>query len=418
MTTEEPREAGQRLDRAIDDLLEDAAGLLERLIQIPSPAGSEGEAQHTLLRWLQTRGMECCLQEADAELESDPDYVPCQADGRHAPNVRMRIGRAAAGKTLVLNSHMDVVPPEAPSGFAARRDNGIIHGRGACDAKGQVVTICLAMLAVREAGLEPSGECVGLSVVEEEAGGNGTLAWIRAGERADGCVVLEPSRLEVHPANRGALWFRILVRGKATHMGRWWEGRSAFEDLGKVLAEVRAFGEELVERSRDIPLFPSDPSPVHVNIGEVRAGDWPSTVPAMAEARGAVSFLPNASLEEVRSGLESAVQKARQRHGVDAEIRFDGLANAPYALDVSHPLPALLAHQVEEVRGRAQISGYLASCDARLMHHRAGIPTVVFGPGDLRDAHSASEKVTLEEIRDAARALARLIVRWCDPETG
>jgi acetylornithine deacetylase len=259
---------------------------------------------------------------------------------------------------------------------------------------------------------------VGLSVVEEEAGGNGTLAWIRAGERADGCVVLEPSRLEVHPANRGALWFRILVRGKATHMGRWWEGRSAFEDLEKVLAEVRAFGEELVERSRDIPLFPSDPSPVHVNIGEVRAGDWPSTVPATAEARGAVSFLPNASLEEVRSGLESAVQKARQRHGVNAEIRFDGLANAPYALDVSHPLPALLALQVEEVRGRAQISGYLASCDARLMHHRAGIPTVVFGPGDLRDAHSASEKVALEEIRDAARALARLIVRWCDPETG
>jgi len=226
----------------------------------------------------------------------------------------MRIGRAAAGKTLVLNSHMDVVPSQAPSGFAARRDNGIIHGRGACDAKGQVVTICLAMLAVREAGLEPSGECVGLSVVEEEAGGNGTLAWIRTGERADGCVVLEPSRLEVHPANRGALWFRILVRGKATHMGRWWEGRSAFEDLEKVLAEVRAFGEELVERSRDIPLFPSDPSPVHVNIGEVRAGDWPSTIPATAEARGAVSFLPNASLEEVRSGLESAVQKARQRH--------------------------------------------------------------------------------------------------------
>ncbi len=401
------------LDRAVDGLLADAGRLLEELIRIPSPVGGEREAQEFLHGWLSARGLACSLMEADPELESDPDYVPCAADGRHAPNVRMSIGRSAGGRSLALNSHMDVVPPDDATGCTCTREEGLIRGRGACDAKGQVVTLCLAMLAVAESGVELCGECAGLSVVEEEAGGNGTLAWLRTGERTDGCVVLEPSGLAVHPANRGALWFRIEVRGRATHMGRWWEGRSAFEDLEKTLAEVRAYGEELVRRSRDVPLFPSDPSPVHVNIGVVRAGDWPSTVPARAEARGAVSLLPNASLAEVRAGLEEAVRRARERQGVEAEVCFDGVANAPFALDASHPLSSLLAESVKQVRGRAEVSGYLASCDARLVYHRAGIPAVVFGPGDLRDAHSASEKISLEDIRDAARALARLITAWC-----
>ncbi len=402
------------VEAAVDRLADDATQLLADMIAFPSLAGNEDGVQKFVAAWLLDHGMPADLVEADPGLESDPNYSHHSLDGHHAPNVLTSLPSKKTGRSLLLNSHTDVVPAELPELFQPEIAEGKISGRGACDAKGQVVCWMLAMLAVKEAGITLEGECIGVAVVEEEIGGNGTLALVRKMQSpCDVAVVLEPTVYAIHPANRGAIWFKIEVEGIPTHMGRWWEGQNAFENLEKVLAEVRKWDAEIVAESRGVPLFPDDPSPVHVNIGIVRSGDWPAKVPSAATCEGGISFLPNKTLSQIKAGMTQAVRRAAEMHGIKASVSFGKLQNEAYATPADHPAVSSLRQAAIDVRGEAEVSGFLASCDARLLFHRAKMPTIVFGPGDLLLAHSDIESIELNEIVTAAKILARFIIDWC-----
>lgn len=399
---------------AVETLAVDGQRLLMEMIAFPSLAGEELAVQEHVAGWLKRHGMPADLVAADRGLESDPDYARHVPDGAHAPNVLTRLPSRGSGRSLLLNSHTDVVPAQSADMFTPRIEDGRVFGRGACDAKGQVVTWLVAMAAIKEAGVTLNGECVGAAVVEEEIGGNGTLALIRGMRKTpDVAVVLEPTNFAIHPANRGAVWFRIEVQGRPTHMGRWWEGESAFENLEKILDRVREWDAELVRQARGTPLFPDDPSPVHVNVGMVQAGDWPASVPGLAVAEGGVSFLPNTTLEEIKAGMRRVLAEACDEYGLEACVRFERLQNEAYAIPESHAAVGALEECVRDAHGQAEVNGFLASCDARLLFHRAGTPTLVFGPGDLRLAHSEIESIALDEITVAAKALAAFVLRWC-----
>jgi len=99
--------------------------------------------------------------------------------------------------------------------------------------------------------------------------------------------------------------------------------------------------------------------------------------------------------------------------GFRADVTFDRLRNEAYGIDSEHPAVQALADAARDVHGEDDIRGYLASCDARLLYHRAGIPTIVFGPGDLLEAHARDESIDVDEVAEAARILARFVVEWC-----
>ena len=130
--------------------------LLSRLIQIDTTHGKEAEAQHLLRAELQAIGLETEFQEIPESMRSDPDYTapenPAPFAGR--PNLFGYLrGQGGAGQTLILNSHVDVVPAaeDWPDAFSGRVDGDLVHGRGACDCKGQVVTILAVLKALKEA---------------------------------------------------------------------------------------------------------------------------------------------------------------------------------------------------------------------------------------------------------------------------
>lgn len=408
------QQAAAAAEKQVDVLAGAAKNLLVGLIRFKSLGGMEDEAQQFLKDWMVAKGLQADFEQADPGLESDPNYTHHSLDGHHAPNIIVRLPHAGGGRSLLLNSHVDVVPAENPEMYSPKVEGDTITGRGAADAKGMVVGWLLAMLAVKEAGVKLAGECTGTAVVEEEVGGNGTLAWIRNHpETPDAAVVMEATEQEICPANRGAVWFKITVEGIPTHMGSWWKGQSAFENLEKILAAVRVWDAKLVAESRGVPLFPDDPSPVHVNVGMVRAGDWPSKVPATAEAEGGVGFLPNKSLESVKDEMREVVRKAAEENGIKATVVFEKLANDAYATPADHPAVIMLADAAEKVMGSSKVSAFLASCDARLLYHRSKMPTIVYGPGSLLMAHADVESIEMAEIVKAAKTLARFIVEWC-----
>lgn len=405
--------AASAAESAIDRLAEDARDLLAEMIRFESVGGREDGVQQFLAEWLRARGLPAEMALPDEGLESDPNYSHHSLDGHHVPNLKTWLPASGGGRSLLLNSHTDVVPAEDPALFAPEIEGDRLKGRGAADAKGQVVTWMLAMLAIKQAGITLQGECVGAAVTEEEVGGNGALAWVRQEQPLDAALVLEPTSFGIHPANRGAVWFRIETTGVPTHMGRWWEGQSAFENLEAVLAEVREWDARLVAESQGVPLFPDNPSPVHVNIGIVRAGDWPAKVPATAQAEGGVSFLPNKNLTQIKSEMTQVVEHAARRNGIQASVVFEKLQNEAYATPEDHPAVAALSEAARSVRGEADVSGFLASCDARLFYHRGKMPTIVFGPGDLLMAHSDVESIRMSDIVSAAKIVARFVLSWC-----
>ena len=392
-----------------------ARDVLCRLIAFPSLPGAEGGVQEFLFDLLARAGLAARRCPIEGTILADPDYspVPGHESYQGRPNVLVSLPGRGGGRSAIVNTHTDVVP--APSAmFEAIAANGVVRGRGACDAKGQVVTLLLALLALRELGVELSGDVEAQFVIEEEAGGNGSLSAILGGCRADAAIVLEPTGLGVRSANRGAVWFTLAVGGRSVHMGRYSEGVSAFEEMLGLLKILKGYETLLREASKGIPGFPDDPSPVVVNIGRVKAGDWPSTVPGECVVEGGIAFLPNRTArrieEEVRALIDAKATPWAREH---ARFVLTGLRNEAFETASGHPAVVCFRDAAESVLGPRPAEGWPASCDARLFYHRGGMPTVVFGAGDLRRAHAPDEQIEMLDILRAAEVLARFLVRWC-----
>jgi acetylornithine deacetylase len=395
-----------------------ARDLLCRLIAFRSTTGAEGGVQDYLYRFLSSSGLPARLAPIDESVVDDPDYtpVPGHESFRGRPNVLVDLAGAGDGKSAILNSHTDVVP--GPDGmFEARYENGAVHGRGACDAKGQVVTIWLVLSSLKELGVRLKGDVQAQFVIEEEAGGNGSLASIVGGRWADAAVVLEPTGLGVRPANRGAAWFKLTVSGRSVHMGRYREGVSAFDEMIGLVPILKEYETFLRGASKGYPGFPDDPSPVVVNVGRVRGGDWPSTVPAECVAEGGIAFLPNRNARRIEAEVRALIEtKATPWAREHARFELAGLRNEAFETPAGHPAVRSFQRAAESVVGPRLLEGWTASCDARLFFHRGGMPTIVFGAGDLGHAHGLDERVELDDILRAAEVLARFLTDWCGVE--
>ena len=392
-----------------------AQDLLCRLISFRSTTGREGGLQEHLGRVLSELGFGPRLVPIPASIAGDPDHTPGPepADYSGRPNLVAAIPGEGGGRSVILNTHVDVVP--APDDlFEAKKEGGSIRGRGACDAKGQVVTVILALAALRSLGLRLRGAVEAQFVIEEEAGGNGSLALIAGGRRADAAVVFEPTGLRVHPSNRGAAWFRLSVSGRPVHMGRHSEGVSALDEFVGLHAVMKGYEAHLREVSAGYPGYPDEPSPVVVNFGRVRAGDWPSTLPGECLAEGGIAYLPNrtskAIEEEVRAWIESKATPWAREH---SRFELAGLRNEAFETPADNPAVQAFRRAAESVLGPRELTGWVASCDARLFFHRAKMPTIVFGPGDLGLAHSLDERIDFGQIVKGAEVLGRFLADWC-----
>ena len=398
---------------------ESAARLLSQLIRYHSLVSNEEEIQSFIYDYLCVLGsLHPQFASIDEDIVDDPDYtnVPGHKTYEGRNNVVVRVPGLGGGRSVLLNSHSDIVP--GPEGvFSPRREGDLVFGRGACDAKGHIVTMLLMLRALQELEIRLRGDLLLQMVIEEEVGGNGSLSLIRQGHLADAAVVLEPSNLQVCPANRGAVWYKLAVTGKSVHMAKHQEGVNAVYEIMDMLHILRDYEARLREESRGQPLFPDDPSPVVVNLGSIKGGEWPATVAGECVVEGGVAFLPNKRLAEIRDELRQAIEQnvsgwARDNYSLD----FSRLHNDAFATPVDHPLTRTLCRAADQVREPEPPTGFIASCDARLFYHRAGIPTIVFGAGDLAHAHSAEEQVRVSDVIKAAQALTLFVMDWCGVE--
>lgn len=406
----------QVLSDKIESYREDGLKWLQESIRFRSVQGCEQEQQAYWKNLLESLGLPAEYREIPESIMDDPDYChneeECSYAGRY--NLLSVQKGSGNGRSLIIQSHSDVVPADDWDGFTPKWDGEYVWGRGATDCKGCQLSGILALRALKELGYRPAGDIELQLVIEEEPGGNGALALIRQGCQADACVVIEASDLNVFPANRGAVWFTAKTTGISTHMGRRHEGVNAIEKMMEAIKWMLVYEKELVEGSRGNPLFDRYENPVQVCLGMIRAGQWPSKVPDECVMEGGVGFLPNKSIAEVRAELEAAVMRTDDEWlKTHFELSYPKLKKDAYEIDPNHAIVTTLSESMQECGRPSEVYGWNVSCDAALYAKMAGIPTVVFGPSDIREAHGRDEKVRYQDVLDAAKALALAIPRFC-----
>jgi acetylornithine deacetylase len=408
----------QQVAQAIDARAEAARGWLMDAIAFESTQGNEAGVQAYMKDLLNSLGMKAEYREISDEIFEDPEYShnenELSYEGR--PNVVGVLEGTGGGRSVIVQSHTDVVPgADWKEAFDPKFDGEYVIGRGAMDAKGQVIMQTLAIAAIMDMGIELKGSIEQQVVLEEEVGGNGALSLIRQGCSADGVIVGEGSSLNVYPANRGAIWFRAKTFGTPMHMGRRFEGQNAIEKMMEAIRLMLIYEKKIIAESANYPLFERYEAPVQLCLGIIRAEGWPSMVAGECMLEGGVGFLPNKSMEEVKQELYDAVMQTEDQWLKDHfELTFPKLHNDSYEIPGDHPLPVTLNDAVTNYEPGSEIFGWNVSCDARLYNRLADLPTVVYGASDIQEAHSDNEKVAMAELVKGAKGLALGIINWCN----
>jgi acetylornithine deacetylase len=413
---------GQRVEtRALQSLDTDACiRLAQDLVRVPSITGNERAVQDLVALVLEEAGLSVDRFEADIDrLKAHPRFPGMEVERTEAVLVAGILGEKGE-RSLILNGHVDVVPPGdrqawQTSPWSAHIQAGRLYGRGACDMKAGLAVGIAAAAALKKSGLPLRGHLIVQSVVGEEDGGIGTFAMAQRGYRADAAYVLEPTRLRIIPAQAGALSFRLRIRGLSAHASVRYEGISAIEKFELVETRLRQLERTLNHAPH--PLFRHYPIAYPLSIGRLRAGSWSSTVPDELECEGRVGVPVGTASAEVRREFGAAISDVAQRDAWLAEHppQLEWTGGQFDAVEVDPGLPAfmaLAAAHAEEFGVEPEPDGAPYGSDMRLLVHEADTPAILYGPGDIKQAHSTDEWIAVEEIVRAARVVTAAAARY------
>jgi acetylornithine deacetylase len=421
------------VDELLALLLEAAAAkrdrlveLTQELVRIPSVIGNEAAVAHYIEAVTRRLGLDVEVFEVDHDvIRNHPAVIPMppETDYRGRPNV-VATRRGAGGRPLYLFGHIDTVPVDPNTTwlhepFGGEVAEGRIFGRGSADMKGGLAIAITALEILTELDVKLAGDVAAQFVIEEESGGNGTLAAVLAGWfAADGaCIQLEPTSTgQVLVSNRGAQFFRITVPGTEGGVEYLHDLTSAIDKSIVVLDAVRAYA-ALRETQVNDPLFASHGSTkVPVAICRIQAGAWPSTVPGEAVLEGSIECLPGEEIDEVVAAFERYLHAECGADPWLAEhpIQFEtfGLRFDAAGIPADHEFVEIVSRAAQRATGdRPEVSGGGGS-DLRLPVLYADCPTILFGPGG-GPIHSVDEWVSIDQLVATLQTCLITAVEWC-----
>jgi len=368
-----------------------ARTILERLVRIPSPTGEERAAAEAFAGWCADAGLEVVLQEV--------------APGR--PNVIAR-WKGGGGPHLLLTGHLDTVPVGegwTRDPFGAEVEGRRLYGRGACDMKGGLAAMLGAIVDLQRRGEEPAGDVTVAAVVGEEEDSAGTRALVAQGMHADRAVLAEPTSMQLVISNRGLLNFRVVVKGASAHASAPALGRNAVTAAAAIVLELESIADELTRRPH--PQF----GPPSLTVGTIHGGTRPYVVPDRCEIEVDRRINPGETAEKVLGELETAIALTRRRlPWLEADV-IAGPDYLPFETPHDHELVRSMTTAMTEAGIPRQISAWRAASDAGFLVHGAGIPCVLFGPGDIEQAaHRPDEWIDLDDLDTAQRGFEHVLL--------
>ncbi len=365
--------------------------LLSDLIALPS-------VNPAFLPENDSRAGEWCVAEFLGEVAARAGLeVEFQKVLPNRPNLLARLGPSGkVRQRILLVPHLDTVNAE-PAQFVPRSKGDRLFGRGACDTKGSVAAMLAALGELARSKQRPrETEIIFAGVVDEENAQAGSRALAGRIAPADLAIVGEPTCLRIVTAHKGSLWLRLETRGKSAHGALPELGCNAVHEMARVVDALETNYATRLRRRRHALLGTAT-----INVGSIRGGTQPNIVPDFCAATIDRRTLPGET--EARVGREIAVFLSKR--GLKASFASEKLA--PCLPMETNPALPLVRRFLRSV-GQRKPSGVDFFCDAAVLAE-AGIPSVVFGPGDIAQGHTMEEWISLVSLEHAKEQLVRFL---------
>ena len=298
---------------------------------------------------------------------------------------------------ILLAPHLDTVPGMSEEQYQPKVKGGRIYGRGACDTKGSVAAMFAALCQLAARGPRPAEtEIVFAGLADEEHLQLGARGLAASGFKADLAIVGEPTRLKIVTAHKGSLWLGLETRGLAAHGSRPELGRNAVHEMARAVCLLEEDYAEQLRRRRHPVLGHGT-----VNVGVMAGGTQPNIVPDSCRVSVDRRLLPGETLETVTKELTALFRRKKLRVEIRNQKSAPGL---PMETDARLPL----VQKLFRAAGQKKTAGVDYYCDASVLA-KAGIPSVVFGPGDVAQAHTADEWIARASLATATELLTKFL---------
>lgn len=415
---------GIKIERHVDSLFDKQVNFLSQLVAAKSTRGNEAEAQEIMKNEMASDGARIDELKVDIDQIKDlPGFSPVHFDYKNMVNIIGNYGNMdGAGRPLILNGHIDVVPEGPLSGWTSHPykpeiRNNKLYGRGSNDMKAGLSAKVFALKTIKEAGYKPNAPVYLQSVVEEECTGNGALACVAAGYKADAVLIGEPFDEALVTAQVGVIWFQIKLSGKPVHAERATEGVNAIEAMLPVIGAYRKLEEKWNLEKTNYPDFAQHQHPINLNIGEFHGGDWTSSVPAWAVLNLRIAIYPGDSIQERQKQIETTLLKLITENELvkkgEPELIYHGFLAEGYSLPENSNAEKELAKAHEQINNSGlKRSAITATTDSRFFGIYQDTPALVYGPAGER-IHAFDEYVDLGSLKNITKVYARFIQNWC-----
>jgi len=413
----------RELSQAVAALRDDTVDTLSELVALPSLLGDEADAQEWMAGQMAGLGLRVERFDIDeAQLRAHPGWSPSLVSYDGRPNVvGVHAPARTAGRSLILNGHVDVVPVGNAAmwttpPFQPRLDGDRLYGRGAADMKAGLVANLMAIRALHVLGLEPAAPVFLQSVVEEECTGNGALACLVRGYHADAAIITEPGDA-ILMGQLGVMWLTIDVTGVPVHAMVAHTGTNAIDAARTLFAELKLLEREWNQPARRHPMWCAHEHPINFNLGRLSGGEWPSSVATTCRAEIRLSFYPGMSRAEVREAVERRLAEAHAamagRDGIRYTVTYRGFQAEGCVIDAAQPMVSVLSDCHRDTTGEAVSLVYgTGTTDARSFNLYGPIPATCYGPRG-ESIHGIDEWVSVASTLQVVEVLARFIARWC-----
>ena len=414
---------------SVDGGFDEQIDFTSELVKFPSLRGQEQTAQDFMAKAFRERGLAVDRWRIDEdEIKHMRGFSPAGASLVNAINV---VGahrtNKAKGRSLIMNGHIDVVPPgplekwHRPP-FEPSVEDGRLYGRGSGDMKAGLVACLYAYDALARLGYRPAADIFFQSVVEEECTGNGALACLQRGYHADAAVIPEPFGPSVMRAQVGVVWLKVTVEGDPQHASAGFgsAGNNAIEIMCDALKVLKQLSHEWNGRKSECSHYGHHEHPLRFNVGKIYGGELTSIVAPRCVAHVRMAYFPHWTREEACAQIEARVREMAE--GDDflrahpPTVEYDGMFAEGYVLAPGGAAESALGRCHEMVFGEP-----LGEClttaltDARFFGLYDDTDTLVYGP-DCQRPHGYDECVDLESVRQVTQTLALFVADWCGLE--
>jgi acetylornithine deacetylase len=323
------------------------------------------------------------------------------------PNVIARLPGRDPTRRVILEAHTDTVSVKGMTipPFEPRVEGGRLYGRGSCDTKAGLAAMMQTLASLHAEGLQPACEVWLAAVVDEEYSYRGVVK-LCEGLTAHAAIVAEPTGLRAVIACKGVLRWRIVVRGRAAHSSKPHLGINAVSHMARIVLALEQEHERLAAQAH--PLL----GPATLNVGVIQGGVQVNFVPDQCAIEIDRRMLPGETTAAVLAHYQALLDELRQQHPT-----FDAVMETPLLTDeametADDSAPARLAGEVLTHMGLdGAVCGVPFSCDASKLS-RQGVPSLIFGPGSIDQAHAAAEYIDLDQVDRAVEFYRNFLLRF------